>query len=135
MSLLDAAGVDNFSASLVGSQVMDALKTTASREEDTSTFLSERSRRLRLRYLYLSEKSHILKISRKLLSIYLRDTIPNGGTESNTYHPIQKSLTGNDSLRDLGSSIFKGKIKGDDYIFFFMGLYRCYQKSTASVSW
>lgn len=118
ISLLDAAGVDNFSASLAGSQVMGALKTTASREEDTSTFSSERSRRLRLRYLYLSEKSHILKISRKLLSIYLRDTIPNGGTESNTYHPIQKEPHGNDSLRDLGSSIFKGKIKGDDYIFF-----------------
>ena len=118
MSLLDAGGVDKFRASLAGSQVMDALKTTASRDEDTSTFLSEQSRRSRLRYLYLSERIHILKISRKLLSISLRDTIPNGVTESNIYHPIQRESHGDDSLGDLGSSIFKGKLNGDEYMLF-----------------
>jgi nuclear pore complex protein Nup188 len=113
-SLQDAASVDSFRVSLAGPQVMDILKkTTAGGLEDSKDFSSEKSRRLRLRHLYLSERNHILKTSRKLLSLSLRDripsdagrtTVPSNGTEAGTQN----------GLRSLGETIFKNKTNEEE---------------------
>ncbi|KAL2006630.1 hypothetical protein VTN00DRAFT_9298 [Thermoascus crustaceus] len=112
-SLQDAAGVDNFRVSLAGPRVTDVLKKTAGRDDDASGFDSVERRRLRLRLLYLSERSHILKTSRKLLSLSLRDNIPNDSAPVRT----QGSNAGTaekHSLRYLGATIFKDKLAGEE---------------------
>jgi nuclear pore complex protein Nup188 len=104
-SLQDATAVNNFRVSLAGPQVKDALRIAAGGSEDLSTFSSEKSRRLRLRHLYLSERNHILKTSRKLLSLSLRDLVPCDASRTPN-HPA-KETTRQSSLQSLGEDIFK----------------------------
>ncbi|KAH8698491.1 putative nucleoporin [Talaromyces proteolyticus] len=106
-SLQDATGVDNFRVSLAGPQLKEVL-TRINGSSDTS-FSSEDSRRKRLRKIYLAERSHILKTSRKLLAFSLRDTIP---SDASLIPPPKTSNASveNDTLADLGQQIF-GKEK------------------------
>lgn len=107
-SLQDATGVNNFRVSLAGPQVMDALqRTTARGSEDLSGFSSETSRRLRLRHLYLSERNHILKTSRKLLSLSLRSVVPCDADRPP--NPTDEEVRGQSSLQSLGEEIFKDR--------------------------
>lgn len=105
-SLQNAAGVDNLRASLAGSSFIEILK---GREAGaTSDFTSEENRRLRLRQIYLEEKSHVLKTSRKLLALSLH----NGTLEEPALpQPLGNELT--KSLINLGAGIFKDKSLGD----------------------
>ncbi|KAL1969435.1 hypothetical protein VTN77DRAFT_8873 [Rasamsonia byssochlamydoides] len=113
-SLQDATSVDNFRVSLAGPQVMDILKkTTPGGADDSTDFSSEESRRLRLRHIYLSERSHILKTSRKLLSLSLRDKIPSDAGRK-TVPSNGKETAREHSLRSLGETIFKNKTSGEE---------------------
>lgn len=99
----EAAGVDRFRASVVGSAFTELLRQKANQEDGSLEFLSEESRRLRLRRIYLSERSHVLKTSRKLLSI------SQGTTES----PSVTHSENRNKLRNLGSKLFAERLRGD----------------------
>lgn len=107
-SLQDAAGVDSFRASLAGLPMVQIVKRTADREDGRLGFSTEESRRHRLRLLYLSEKNHILKVSRKLLALSLSGRRPNqpiaAGEGGNA-----RDVTTDAKLRELGLTIFKDK--------------------------
>ena len=105
-SLQSAADVDNLRVSLAGPSFTEILRQKVGSAE--GDFSSEENRRLRLRQLYLEERSHLLKTSRKLLTLSLYDTIP--GTED---LPKPHGVDTMKSLCDLGTQIFKDKSTGD----------------------
>lgn len=112
-SLQDATSVDSFRVSLAGPQVMDILKKTTTGGADSAEFSSEKARRLRLRHIYLSERSHILKTARKLLSLSLRDKIPSDAGRI----PVPsrgKETEREHGLRRLGETIFKNNTSEDE---------------------
>jgi nuclear pore complex protein Nup188 len=118
MSLLNATGIDDFRTSMTGPQIMDVLNKRISNDRDALGFSSEPARRLRLRHCYLSERSHIVKISRKLLSLSLHDDIPNGGMRISTRNTGKDHTKTNKSLRDLGSVIFRDSATEDGRVRF-----------------
>lgn len=71
-SLQSATGADNLRVSVAGPSFVGTLRTNAD-TEGASSFTAESNRRLRLRKLYLSERSHALKTFRKLLAFSLHD--------------------------------------------------------------
>lgn len=105
-SLQSATGSDNLRASVAGPNLASVLRQAAG-EGGSSSFATESHRRLRLRKLYLSERSHILKTFRKLLAFSLHDlsseSARSGGNESNRRLALCK----------LGVSMFHGKSAGD----------------------
>ncbi|KAJ5091537.1 hypothetical protein NUU61_006407 [Penicillium alfredii] len=106
-SLQSAAGTENLRVSLAGPNLASILKQTA-REENVSTFDTETNRRLRLRNIYLSERSHIVKTFRKLLALSLHDDISS--------RPTLSRGRGSDckiALYKLGATIFSKKSTGD----------------------
>ncbi|KAJ9217911.1 hypothetical protein DTO166G4_302 [Paecilomyces variotii] len=107
-SLQDAAGVDGFRASLAGLPMVQIVKRTAGRDDGRSSFASEESRRQRLRLLYLSEKNHILRVSRKLLAVSLHGRRPNQPIAA-AKEGSAKETAKDTNLRELGLSIFKDK--------------------------
>lgn len=109
-SLQNAAGVDNLCTSLVGADFTEILRQKTGSESDVSEQASEESRRLRLRNLYISERSHAIKTSRKLLTLSLY----NGHQDE----PTLRRERGNDrrdSLRKLGETIFSNKFGGEGW--------------------
>lgn len=112
-SLQSAAEVDNFRVSVTGPSFSQTLRERTGRK-DGSDFASEENRRLRLRDLYLSERSHILKTARKLLSWSLRDSIPH----SEFAAPERNGNDTQTALYKLGVSIFKNKSDGDEWLRF-----------------
>lgn len=105
-SLQSAADVDNLRVSLAGPSFTEILRKKT--EGASSDFVSEENRRLRLRHLYLEERSHVLKTSRKLLTLSLHT--------SAAEKPGLPQPHGNDavlSLCDLGTEIFKDQSDGD----------------------
>lgn len=109
-SLQNAAEVDNFRVSTIAPSFSRTLRQNADRDQ-ASDFNSEEYRRLRLRELYLSERCHILKTARKLLSFSLRDNIPNIESPS-------PRRCGDDrlaSLSKLAATIFKRKSIGAEW--------------------
>lgn len=107
-SLRSAADVDNLRVSLAGPNFTEILRQKT--ENASSDFVSEENRRLRLRHLYLEERCHVLKTSRKLLALYLH--------VSASEKPSLPQPHGDEavlSLCDLGAKIFKDRSDGDGH--------------------
>ena len=100
-SLQNASEVDNFTISLTG------LSSSQAHESD---FNSEENRRLRLRMLYLSERSHVLKTARKLLAFSLRDNVPSAVPTLRSHGDEREA-----SLHSLGTHIFKSRSSGEEW--------------------
>ncbi|GLA24348.1 hypothetical protein AnigIFM63326_011206 [Aspergillus niger] len=107
-SLQSAAGGDNLRVSLAGPALAEIFNQKAARDDEASDFYSETSRRLRLRSLYLSERSHVVKAACKLLALYLREN------QDPSDRPSQQ-------LSRLGDTIFKEKSKGEGWRTFIKG--------------
>lgn len=105
-SLQSAAGTENLRASLAGPNLANLLNQTV-RGEGFQSFEEESQRRLRLREIYLSEASHVLKTLRKLLALSLHDNISTNSTASAA---CERQL----ALGKLGAKIFQNKSTGDD---------------------
>ncbi|KAE8147850.1 nucleoporin subcomplex protein binding to Pom34-domain-containing protein [Aspergillus avenaceus] len=105
-SLQSAAGVENFRMSLAGPSFAEIFSKNTGRENNGSDFVSEKARRLRLRTLYLSERSHIVKTARKLLALSLH-------TASEPAPSKKPHTDPSDLLRQLGASIFKDNLAGE----------------------
>ncbi|KAL4869805.1 hypothetical protein BDV12DRAFT_72806 [Aspergillus spectabilis] len=118
-SLKGAAGVDTFRVSLAGPSFAEIFNTRQGEENSAAEFVSEQNRRLRLRELYLSERRHILKTSRKLLALFLDDydqaTAP------------QQQPGSSKGLLELGASIFQDKTRGSDWPEFAQGCIKAVQ--------
>lgn len=114
-SLQSAAGSDNLRVSVAGPNLASILKQTAG-EAGSSTFDTEGNRRLRLRALYLSERSHLLKTFRKLLAL---------SYHTPTTEAAIISTPENDLVR-LGITIFREKSTGD-------GLYKLLEACISAV--
>lgn len=104
-SLQDATSVDSFRVSLAGPQLKEVLKKVDGGSE--ADFISEKSRRIRLQNIYLSERNHILKTSRKLLALSLHGKIPADAAQIPLTHTGEGSIR--DSLASLGDQLFKEK--------------------------
>lgn len=109
-SLQSAAEVDNFRVSTIAPNFSRTLRQNADRDR-ASDFNSEEYRRLRLSELYLSERCHILKTARKLLSFSLRDNIPNIESPS----PRRRGDDRLASLSKVAATIFKRKSIGAEW--------------------
>ncbi|KAL4999117.1 nucleoporin subcomplex protein binding to Pom34-domain-containing protein [Aspergillus recurvatus] len=106
-SLKGAAGVDTFRVSLAGPSFAEIFNTRPGDGNSAAEFVSEKTRRLRLRELYLSERTHIVKTARKLLALFLN---------SDDQDPPPRQQPGSSSdLCKLGASIFKDKITGSNW--------------------
>lgn len=73
--LQDAAGIDNFQASVGGSYLSELLAPVRTLGADYSKFLSTEQRQLRLLDVYLGEKCFIVKVSQQLESAAFRQTL------------------------------------------------------------
>jgi nuclear pore complex protein Nup188 len=113
-SLQSAAGSDNLRMSVAGPNLASILKQTAG-DAGSSTFNTEESRRLRLRTLYLSERSHLLKTFRKLLAL----------SHHTPTEPVPSSTLENDLIK-LGITIFREKSTGQ-------GLYKLLEACISAV--
>ncbi|KAJ5904302.1 hypothetical protein N7504_006685 [Penicillium tannophilum] len=102
-SVQSAAGADKLSASVAGPNLANILRQVAGDNNSTS-FDSETNRRLRLRYTYLSERSHVVKTYRKLLAMSLHN-IP---SKTPATPATERKL----ALCKLGASLFKDKSTG-----------------------
>lgn len=102
-SVQSATGADNLGVSVAGPNLASILKQTAA---DDSSFDSENARRLRLREIYISERTHILKTYRKLLALSLHNS-PNQSANGASSDNDRKL-----ALRKLGVSIFADKSSG-----------------------
>ncbi|KAL3479706.1 nucleoporin subcomplex protein binding to Pom34-domain-containing protein [Aspergillus californicus] len=109
-SLKGAAGLDTFRVSLAGPNFADILNARPGEGNNAADFVSENNRRLRLRELYLSERSHIIKTARKLLALFL--------DSENQSTAVQGESGRHKDLCDLGASIFSNKIRGRDWHMF-----------------
>ena len=109
-SLQNAAGVDNLCTSLVGANFTEILSQKTGSESNVSELASEEGRRLRLRNLYISERSHAIKTSRKLLTLSLY----NHCQDKPTLHR-ESGNDRRDSLRTLGETIFSSKFGGEGW--------------------
>ncbi|EED21536.1 nucleoporin (Nup184), putative [Talaromyces stipitatus ATCC 10500] len=105
-SLQDAASVDSFRVSLAGPQLKEVLKKVHGGSD--TDFSSEKSRRIRLQNIYLSEKSHIVKTSRKLLCAFLHGKVPADASHLPLTHDARQFVR-TDSLSRLGEQIFKDR--------------------------
>lgn len=105
-SLQSATGTDNLRVSVAGPNLANVLRQTAG-EEGSSSFTTESNRRLRLRNLYLSERSHVLKTFRKLLAFSLHDL--SGESARFSGNESDRRL----ALCKLGVAIFQEKSAGD----------------------
>lgn len=103
-SVQNATGIDNFSASVAGANLANIIKQVAGNDSNGS-FDSDKSRRLRLFCLFLSERSHILKTARKLFALSSR-SVPNESTAAS--HAAGRKQ----ALCKLGASIFKDNSTG-----------------------
>ena len=103
-SLQSAAGAENFQGSLAGSSLAGILNQPA-RSGVSASFDKEENRRLRIREVYLSEASHIVKTLRKLLALSQHDSPENNSVSSAIR---ERKIT----LQKLGSTIFKSKSNG-----------------------
>ncbi|KAE8355051.1 nucleoporin subcomplex protein binding to Pom34-domain-containing protein [Aspergillus coremiiformis] len=106
-SLRSAAGVENFRVSLAGPSFAEIFSQNASREGNASGFVSEENRRLRLKNLYLSERTHIIKTARKLFALFLH-------SNTNGHAPKKSEQNRSDLLCQLGAAVFKDRLAGDE---------------------
>jgi nuclear pore complex protein Nup188 len=106
-SLQSAAGVENFRMSLAGPSFAEIFSQNVGREDKASDFVTEGSRRMRLRNLYLSERTHIVKTARKLFTLFLNSNI-------NEHMPKNAQNNRINLLCQLGAAVFKDKLAGDE---------------------
>ncbi|KAL4786350.1 nucleoporin subcomplex protein binding to Pom34-domain-containing protein [Aspergillus varians] len=118
-SLKGAAGVDTFRVSLAGPSFAEIFNTRPGEGNGAAEFVSEQSRRLRLRDLYLSERCHVVKTARKLLGLFLDSDNPDTAPQQQTGSPSR--------LSKLGESIFSDKVKGKDWHEFSRGCIKAVQ--------
>lgn len=104
-SIQSAAGVDSLRVSVAGPNLASILRQTGD-DDAASSFDTEKSRRLRLRTIYISERAHILKTLRKLLVLSLHD-FASDPADSDAALTARKI-----SLSKLGLSLFKDKTSG-----------------------
>lgn len=104
-SLQSAAGTENLRGSLAGPNFANLLNQTV-RSDGVQSFEKEEKRRLRLREVYLSEATHVVKTLRKLLALSLHD-----GNSSDSAIPA--SYDRKIALRKLGTTIFQDKSTSD----------------------
>lgn len=104
-SLQSAIGSDNLRVSVAGPTLASVVRPAAI-EDASSSFASESHRRQRLRNLYLSERSHILKTFRKLLAFSLHDLSNESARSSGNESDRRLSLC------KLGVAMFQGKSAG-----------------------
>ncbi|GMG05305.1 unnamed protein product [Aspergillus oryzae] len=105
-SLQSAAGVENFRMSLAGPSFAEIFSQKVGREDNASGFVSEESRRLRLRELYLSERTHIIKTARRSFALSLRNDV-------NEPAPQMSEQKRSDLLCQLGATLFNDNLAGD----------------------
>ncbi|KAJ5575079.1 hypothetical protein N7450_008978 [Penicillium hetheringtonii] len=105
-SIQSAAGVDSLRVSVAGPNLASILRQ-AGGDENASSFDTEKSRRLRLRNIYISERAHILKTLRKLLVLSLHDFA------NDLANPDEALIARKITLSKLGLSLFKEKKSGD----------------------
>lgn len=105
-SLQDATSVDSFRVSLAGPQLKEILKKVHSGSE--ADFSGEKSRRIRLQNIYLSERTHILKTSRKLLGLSLNGKVPADASQVPLAYDSHQPKT-QTSFAKLGQQLFKDK--------------------------
>ncbi|KAJ5082461.1 Nucleoporin [Penicillium argentinense] len=105
-SLASATGTDNLRVSVAGPNLAN-ICSRAQTDQNSSSFDTEKDRRLRLRSVYISERAHVLKTFRKLLVLSLHDlagdSVISGGRDG------ARKL----ALFKLGVTIFKEKSSGD----------------------
>ncbi|KAB8237423.1 nucleoporin [Aspergillus alliaceus] len=106
-SLQSATGVENFRVSLAGPSFSEIFSQNAGREINATDFVSEGNRRLRLRNIYLSERTHIIKTARKLFALFLH-------SKTDDYAPKKPEQNRSELLCQLGATVFKGKLAGED---------------------
>lgn len=126
-SLQDATSVDNFRVSLAGPQLKEVLRRVNG-GSDTG-FSSEKPRRKRLQNIYLAERSHILKTSRKLLGLSLHDTVPADAGAAR--RPNTPDAAVKDKLSILGEQLFDGKKGEAESSRFLVGAIKSIQKRLA----
>lgn len=103
-SVQNATGADNHSISVAGPNLANILRQAAE-NGNSSSFDSESHRRFRIRHIFLSERSHILKTFRKLLVVSLHKASDEASSSTQRTHT--KS-----TLRKLGTSLFEDKSTG-----------------------
>lgn len=123
-SLQDATSVDSFRVSLAGPQLKEVLKKVHGGSE--ADFASEKPRRIRLQNIYLSERSHIVKISRKLLALSLHGKVPADAASVPLTHSSQGFIR--DSLANLGEQLFKDKFGESDSSRFLLDAIKAIEK-------
>ncbi|KAL4977382.1 nucleoporin subcomplex protein binding to Pom34-domain-containing protein [Aspergillus desertorum] len=106
-SLKGAAGVDTFRVSLAGPSFAQIFNIRQRDGNSAAEFVSEKARRLRLREIYLSERSHIVKTARKLLALFLN-------SDDQDIAPPRQPGSTND-LCKLGASVFRDRITGSSW--------------------
>ncbi|PYH48413.1 nucleoporin [Aspergillus saccharolyticus JOP 1030-1] len=106
-SLQSATGADNLRASLAGPALAEVLNRKNLTNDDPAEFHLEKSRRLRLRSTYLSERSHVIKVARKLLSFFHLSRVEPDATQQLSTHQS--------ALCELGVNIFHHKLKGGNW--------------------
>ncbi|KAJ5247538.1 hypothetical protein N7468_002521 [Penicillium chermesinum] len=104
-SIQSATGSDNLGMSVAGPNLASILKRTG--EDNGDLFDSETSRRLRIREIYISERTHVLKTYRKLLALSLHNTPNPVANESST------KVESKPALRKLGVTLFADKSTGN----------------------
>ncbi|KAJ5161616.1 hypothetical protein N7492_007008 [Penicillium capsulatum] len=103
-SLQSAAGADNLRVSVAGPNLASILRPAM--DSTASSFNDTTNRRLRICDVYISERSHIVKISRKLLALSQYDA----SSEQKLSTPGNGQ---NSSLCELGKTLFQEKSTSD----------------------
>lgn len=106
-SLQGATGAENFRVSLAGPSFAEILNPNAGSKSDPSKFESIESRRLRLRNVYLVERSHIVKTARKLLALLLSSKINGKFAEGQSQRSVQ--------LCTRANTVFEKKLAGEGW--------------------
>ena len=106
-SIQSAAGADNLGVSVAGPNLASILRPTA--DTTVSSFNNEANRRLRLRSLYLSERSHLLKTCRKLLVLFFHDA----SSKSSSALPSGAESGWKATLSAIGATLFQKSCNGD----------------------
>ncbi|KAL5339907.1 nucleoporin subcomplex protein binding to Pom34-domain-containing protein [Aspergillus crustosus] len=120
-SLKGAAGVDTFRVSLAGPSFAEIFSNNRQGEANSAAeFVSEGTRRRRILEVYLSERSHTIKTSRKLLCLFL-----DGGD--------QKQLHRSQALLKLAASIFQDRATGSNWHLYARDCIRTLQNRLSSL--
>ncbi|KAK2764326.1 hypothetical protein FQN54_009018 [Arachnomyces sp. PD_36] len=111
ISLENAGTADNFRVTLGGPNPSDSLQRTA-RRSDSTTFLSNDARQLRLLRLYLSEKRYILKVFQLLFCSSLHQQLPSYYADSVSDKGKGKEVIRATKVEELAETVFQAHTGG-----------------------